>query len=97
MAKQTTSKLFATFMGNKITIVVKSIKGTGSGSGLTNLMLVGTMLDECSEYIYLGQDQDDAIYAAVKKDEVATLIMGDYSEDLAVMEQEGAPDGKDTH
>jgi len=75
--KPTFSRLYDTFVGNVVTIIVKNVKGYGgTAAKVSNLMFAGYMLDECDEYIYVGQTAD-SVSAAIKKDEIATVVLGD--------------------
>lgn len=83
----TYSRIFEEFVGNYVTIAVKSLKGDGGGKKITNIMLAGYFLDECEEYYYIGENTSE-IFAAVKKDEVATIMLGgeDHMTDIDIPE-----------
>lgn len=69
-----------TFLGQQVTTVLKNIKSnTGKGT-IANLMFTGILLDECEDYLYLGNDDGD-IHAAVKKTDIGTVLAGNYAEE----------------
>jgi endo-alpha-1,4-polygalactosaminidase (GH114 family) len=60
-------------------MVVKNIKG-GTKGKIINLMLAGYFLDECESFYYIGENQRE-VFACVKKEEIASIMMGDASEE----------------
>jgi hypothetical protein len=76
--KKNSSRMFEVFAGEYVTIVVKTIKG-GSKGKIINLMLAGYLLDECENYVYIGENPHE-IFACVKHNEIASIMMGDLSE-----------------
>ena len=78
-SKKSYSKVFEIFGGEYVTMVVKSIKG-GTKGKIINLMLAGYFLDECETFYYIGENQHE-VFACVKKEEVASLMLGDASEE----------------
>lgn len=76
------SLLFKNFAGCYVTIAVKNIRAVGARPGrVANVMLAGFLIDEDNEYLFLGKE-DNEIYMAVKKDEVASIMLTDEVEDL---------------
>lgn len=91
-ARKSYSAVFDIFAGSYVNIALKNIKGENSKPGrIANLMFAGYLLDEDTEYFFIGQEAD-AVYAAIKKDEVAAIIMGD--EVTSLMEEIDVPDGQ---
>lgn len=87
------SLLFEIFCGNYVNIFVKNIKSVGGRQGkINNVMLAGFLLDEDDEFYFLGQTPDD-VFCAVKKDEIAALMLGE--EGIELMEQIEVPDGQE--
>ena len=82
------SRAFEVFGGEYVTLVVKSIKGGNKGK-IINLMLAGYLIDECEDYFYIGENMSE-IFASVRKDEVASFMKGDASE-----EGISVPDGQE--
>jgi hypothetical protein len=83
----TYSRIFEEFAGSYVTIAVKSLKGDGGGKKVTNIMLAGYLLDECEDFYYIGESAAE-IFAAVKKDDVATIMLGgeDHVTDIEIPE-----------
>jgi hypothetical protein len=76
------SLLFQNFAGHFVTISVKNIKaGSGRSGKIMNVMVAGILLDEDNEYLFLGKD-GDGIYAAVKKDEIASVMLTEDGSDI---------------
>lgn len=70
------SRLFEEFAGSYITIAVRSLKGSQKTNKIiANVMLAGYLLDECEDYYYIGENSKE-IFAAVKKTDVSTIMLG---------------------
>lgn len=67
------SKIFETFSGSFVSIIVKNMRGSGQDK-INNLALGGYLLDECEEYYYIGETPME-VTAAIKKDSVAAVIL----------------------
>jgi len=86
------SLLYDIFVGTYVNIALKNIKGGSSRPGkIANLMFAGYLLDEDEEYFYIGQTSDE-VYAAVKKEEVAAIMLSDEEGDL--MAEIEVPEGQ---
>lgn len=85
-----TSRIYEIFVGSYINIAVKSLKNATSGGKISNLMIAGYFLDECEEYFYLG-DNPGSVFAAVKKDDVASIMLS--NEEVELMNQIDVPEG----
>jgi hypothetical protein len=75
--QQTSSALFETFVGSFISVMMKNLKAYSTqNKKISNLLLSGYLLDECDDYFYLGES-GDAVTGAIRKDEIAAIMMGD--------------------
>lgn len=90
-AKKPSSSLYQTFVGSYIRLVVKGINIT-EGDRSSNMMFGGYLLDEDDDYYFLGQTPE-AVYAAVRKSDVVTLMLSDEASDL--MSYIEVPDGQE--
>ena len=82
--KKSYSRMYEIFAGEYVTIVVKTIKG-GSKGKIINLMLAGYLLDECENYVYIGENAHE-IFACVKHNEIASIMRGDLSGEEGAIE-----------
>lgn len=85
--------LYEIFCGNYVQVFVKSLKASSEKKGkVNNVILVGYLLDEDKEYIFLGQTPDD-VFAAVKKDEIAAINLTDEGE--LILEEINIPEDQE--
>lgn len=84
------SRMFESFAGSYVTIAVRSLRANPKAANnvIANLMLAGFLLDECEEYFYLGENAKE-IFAAVKKSEVMSIMMGGEAADPQINIPEG--------
>ena len=82
------STLFEHFAGSYVTIAVKSLRGASSNKKITNVMIAGYLLDECHDYFYIG-DTPTEVYAAVRKDDVISIMSGGEDNDIELPEGQG--------
>ena len=69
------TRLFELFAGTYVTIAVKSLRGVTSSKKISNVMLAGYLLDECETFYYIG-DTPTEVFAAVRRDDVISIMMG---------------------
>lgn len=67
------SQCYTTFAGNHVTIYVKGIRGGNKGKVMP-LAFVGYLMDECSEYFYLGESPEE-VSACIKKQDVGAIMI----------------------
>lgn len=84
--------VFDMFVGSYIHLVIKGIKADTGGGKISNMRFAGYLLDEDDLHYFIGQEAT-SVYAAVKKDEVAAILLHDEVEDL--MEQVEVPEGQE--
>lgn len=66
------SKMYDTFVGAFVNVVLKGVEAVDQRTKITNLTIAGFLLDEDTEYIYLGSA--DEITTAVTKDSIAVVL-----------------------
>ncbi len=91
--RSTYSRVFETFAGAYLNFIIKGIKAADVRPGkITNLMFAGYLLDEDELHYFIGQTPDE-VYAIIKKDEVAGIMISDEVGDL--MNEVKLPEGQD--
>lgn len=70
--KTSKDKLYETFVGSYVNVVVRAIKAVDQRHRLGNLTVAGILLDEDAKYIYLGSP--DAISTAIPKDLIGVVL-----------------------
>lgn len=73
--------MFDCFGGHIVSVSVKSLKAIDLNNKLANVMLVGYLLDECQDYVYLGEDPKN-ITTAVKHNDIASVMLYNEGEML---------------
>ncbi len=77
------SKLFLTFAGNYVSLVMKNMRGK-SNTKIANLMLAGYLLEECDDYYYLGETPEEAAVAVRKSDVAAVMMASELEESIEI-------------
>jgi hypothetical protein len=86
---QVYSRIFEEFAGSYVTIAIKSLKGYSTNKKIANVMMAGFLLDECENFYYIGETAKE-IFAAIKKEEVLTVMLGGEAEEVDIEMPEGA-------
>jgi len=84
------SKLLKTFKNRFVTISIKDVKIRSARGSLSNTAFVGYLVDEDKENLYLSQEEDGKIYAAIPKEQNAGITATD--EIAFLMENIDVPD-----
>lgn len=67
------SKLFDTFVGEYVSVIVKGTKGQKDAK-VANLVLTGYLVDECSEYYYMGEETME-VTASIRRTDVSVMMI----------------------
>jgi len=92
---QAFSKMFTTFAGDQLAILIKNVRGQNSGR-ILNVTMEGYLLDECEEYIYIGHTPE-VITGAIRKTEISSVIAGGFTVNDAEVADIEIPEGGDIH